>query len=132
MKRAAIIILLLLASALTIGQLVRASQSSSAQHATHRAAPIIRSSGQLAAVIRRHDTQRGGAGPFEPQVTVTCRPADPTGTGAYDHICRETYLGALCTVGSTPEVYVLMIDVLRRGYSTVRQRTAVNGACSPP
>jgi hypothetical protein len=130
MKRAVIIMLFAVAVAVAIGQAVGSSHASAQQHAPHRPAPIIRSSRQLAAVIRRHDTRAGGAGPFKPQVTVSCRSAKRA--GAYDHVCRETYLAATCTVGSTPEVDVLMVDVLPRGYRTVRGRAAVNGACSPP
>ncbi len=133
MKRDVRIVTLVVASLGVIGHLLsdRSSVTLASAHRTHAPAPIIRSSSQLAALIRRHDMRGGGAGPFKPQVTVTCRRATHGG-GAYDHVCRETSLGALCIVGSTPEVDVLEVDLPACGYRTVQRRTVVAEGCSPP
>jgi hypothetical protein len=109
------------------------STSTLLRHHTHAPAPVIRSNGQLAGLIRHHAIEGGGnAGPFKPQVTVTCREAAPRHKDAFNRVCRETYLGALCVEGSTPEVDVLEVDVLQRGYRTLRTRTVVGEACSMP
>ena len=101
-------------------------------HRNHTPAPVTRSSGQLAALIRRHDMQGGAVGPFKPQVTVTFQRTTSRRGDTYNHTCRETHLAALCIVGSTPEVDVLKVDVLARGYATVERRSVVAKGCSPP
>jgi hypothetical protein len=134
MTRATLIVTLVVVSLCIIGHQVGAQSSTTAAsaHGAQTPPPVISTNGQLAAVIRRHDMRAGGAGPFTPQVTVTCRRATSRHGGSYDHRCRETYLAALCIVGSTPEVEVLKVDVPARGYHTVETRTLDAGACSPP
>lgn len=134
MKRIALGVALVISLLVALGYGMRIhSTSTLLRHQTHAPAPVIRSNGQLAAVIRHHAVQDGGnAGPFEPQVTVACRKAAPRHKNAFNHVCRETSLDALCIDGSTPEVDVLMVDVLPRGYHTVRTRTVVSEACSMP
>lgn len=93
---------------------------------------MISSNGQLASLIAHHDG--AGSGVFSPQVTVTCTKATPRGSraGDFDHRCREEFMGALCISGSTPEVEVLYIDVLSRGYRNMGYRVVDPGDCSMP
>jgi hypothetical protein len=133
MKRRVLIVPLVIAVLVGLGARMRIhSTSTDLRHTTHAPAPVIRSSSQLAALIRRHDMGGGNAGPFKPQVTVTCRRATPRRSATSDHVCRESYLDALCMADSTPEVDVLRVDVLPRGYRTVRARTVVSGSCDMP
>jgi hypothetical protein len=134
MKRNVLSVALVISLLVALGSgMLILSTSTVVRHHTHAPAPVISSDAQLAALIRHHAVQDGGnAGPFKRQVTVTCRAAAPRHKRAFDHVCRETYLDALCIVGSTPEVDVLMVDVLPRGYRTVRTRTVVSEACEMP
>ena len=132
MKRAILVMTLVISAPIAIGYLFIHSSASASPPHHHAPAPVIRSSLQLAAAIRHHDYQGGSSDGFTPQVTVTCRRATPRHSGAYDHVCRESYLAALCIVGSTPDIYVLVVDVLPRGYHTVRTRHPVQGACELP
>lgn len=134
MKRTVLSVALVISLLVAFGYGMRIHSTSTVlQHHTQAPAPVISSNAQLAALIRHHAIQGGGsAGPFGPQVTVTCRGAAPRHKRLYDHVCRETYLDALCIDGSTPEVDVLMVDVLPRGYRTLRTRTVVSEACEMP
>jgi hypothetical protein len=134
MKRTVFSVALVVSLLVTFGYGLRIHSTPTVlRHHTQAPAPVISSIAQLAALIRHRAVQDGGsAGPFKPQVTATCRGAVPRHTRAYDHVCRETSLDALCIDGSTPEVDVLMIDVLPRGYRTLRTRTVVSEACDMP
>jgi len=134
MKRIALSVAVAISLLVALGYRMRIHSTSTVlRHHTAAPAPVISSDAQLAALVRRHAVHDGGnAGPFEPHVTVTCREAAPRHKNAFNHVCRETSLDALCIDGSTPEVDVLMVDVLSRGYRTVRTRTVVSEACSMP
>lgn len=133
MKRTVLTAALVIVLLVAVGYRMRIHSTSTVLgHQSHAPAPVIRSNGRLAALIRHHAMQSGNAGPFKPQVTVTCRRAAPRHKGAFNHVCRGTSLGALCIEGSTPEVDVLMVDVLPRGYHTSSTRTVVSEACEMP